>query len=75
MLNHELLQDQEIKNSHFSPVSYGYWLNNCFGISPLWTSFHLSNQSKRGCTKPYEDWRALEIEKYCVKSPLKPKVS
>ena len=71
MFNEELSQEQEITSSHFSSVSYGYLLNHWRGISPLWTSFHLSSQSKHGCTKPYEDWRTINTEKSCVKSPPK----
>ena len=63
------LQKEEIENPHFSPVFCGYLLNNWCGISLLWTSFHLSDQSKHGCTKPYKDWRTLNIERSCVKSP------
>ena len=37
----------------------------------MWTSFHSSDQSKHGCTKPYKDWRTLNIERSCVKRPPK----
>ena len=63
MLNQELLQKEEIENPHFSPVFSGYLLNNWCGISPLWTSLVV-----HGCTKPYKDWRALNIKRSCVKS-------
>ena len=71
MLNQELLQKAEIENPHFSPVFCGYLLNNWCGISPLWISFHLGDQSKHGCTKPYKDWRTLNIKKPCIKGPPK----
>ena len=71
MLNQELFQKEKIENLHFSPVFCGYLLKNWCGISPLWTSFHSSDQSKHGCTKPYKDWRTLNIERSCVKSPPK----
>ena len=71
LLNQELLQKEEVENSHFSLVFCGYLLNDWCDVSPLWTSFYLSDQSKRRCTKPYKDWRTLNIEKSFVKSSPK----
>ena len=34
MFNHELVQEQEIKNYIFSPVSYSYLLNNWCVVYP-----------------------------------------
>ena len=71
LLNQELLQNDKVENLHFSPAFCRYFLNNWCIISPLWTSFHLNDQSKHGCTKLYKDWWTLNAEKPCVKSPLK----
>ena len=48
-------------NSYFSPIFCGYLLNNWCGITSLWTSFHLGGQNKHGHTKPYLDWRELNV--------------
>ena len=44
---------------------------NWCAINALWTSFHLDDQSKHGHTKPYLDWRELNVQKASVINPPK----
>ena len=53
-------------NPYFLPIFCGYLPNNWCGIAPLRTSFHLGDQSKHGNTKPYLDWRELNVHKTSV---------
>ena len=58
-------------NLYFSPIFCGHLLNNWCGMAPLWTSFHLGDQNKHRHTKPYLDWRELNVQKASVRNPPK----
>ena len=66
MVDQETAENVLDSNPNFSPIFCGYLLNNWKGIAPLWTSFHLGDQSKHGHTKPYLDWRELNVQKAFV---------
>ena len=72
MLKVKEMVDQETgenvldSNPYFSPIFCGYLINNRCGIAPLWTSFHLGDQSKDGHINLYLDWRELNVQKASV---------
>ena len=79
MLKVKKMVDQETgesvldRNPYFSPIFCGYLRNNWCRVAPLWKSFYLGDQSKHGHTKPYLDWRELNVQKASVINLPKPK--
>ena len=71
MVDQETGENVLDSNPYFSPIFCGYLLNNWCRIAPLWTSFHLGDQSKHGYTNPYLDWRELNVQKASVINPPK----
>ena len=62
-------------NSYFSAKFCRNLLNIWWGISLLWTAFHLDDQIKHSAGEVCEEWNKINSNKTNVRKPLKTKAS
>ena len=63
--------DSEDVNALYSPAYAEYFLNNWCGLLPFWTSLHLGDQGRHGCTDVYVRWSNKFSSCDCVRDPPK----